>query len=676
MALPAPKLDDRKFQDLVDEAKRYIQERCPEWTDHNVSDPGVTLVETFAWMTDLLLYRLNRVPERVQLKFLDMIGLSLFPPSAATVGVDFVLSSEQADTVTVPSGTIVSTRRSPSEPPIEFTTLEDLTIDHGTVAYVGIGDRDGPNQHLTNRLGLTDRGIAMFSAEPQIGDSLYVGFDRALPRHSVELRFTVVRGGGAGIRTQAPPIVWEAFVDGDWVACDWTDHTRGFNVDGTVEVHIPDGHQTLPVDGGAVDRPGMLRCRVKGISASEHARDGMTPFQTSPELLGATGHVIAATVDAVNARFIESEVLGESRGVPGQEFQLQHAPVVISDEAFLVSVSQPKLEEEFETEGHTLPREPREEWETETWELVATFAESGPDDRHFVLDRATGVVRFGPMVRGEDGSPRYYGATPSKESVIQVPRYRVGGGRRGNVAAGAIQVLRTSLPSISEVTNRHQGTGGADGETVEQGTARGPIELRSRNRAVTTEDFEMLTREADPQIQRARCILDEDEPHAVRILMVPAVGHAGTQLSLEHLEPSAETCARVERHLDERRLVGTRVRPEPPEYAGLRVRAQIVVEDRHDPAVVRDAALNALYVHFDPLVGGRDGRGWEFGRAIRIGEVYGVLQRVQGVDVVSTATIAYCDSQDGSAEEDMGSIMELYPNQLVLSREHEIEVVT
>ena len=54
MALPVPNLDDRRFQDLVDEAKRLVQQRCPEWTDHNVSDPGVTLIETFAWMTDQL----------------------------------------------------------------------------------------------------------------------------------------------------------------------------------------------------------------------------------------------------------------------------------------------------------------------------------------------------------------------------------------------------------------------------------------------------------------------------------------------------------------------------------------------------------------------------------------------------------------------------------------------
>src|SRR5204863_530627 len=43
MALPVPNLDDRRFQDLVDDAKRLVQQRCPEWTDHNVSDPGVTL---------------------------------------------------------------------------------------------------------------------------------------------------------------------------------------------------------------------------------------------------------------------------------------------------------------------------------------------------------------------------------------------------------------------------------------------------------------------------------------------------------------------------------------------------------------------------------------------------------------------------------------------------------
>jgi hypothetical protein len=61
MPLPAPNLDDRRFQQLVDEGKRLVQQKCPEWTDHNVSDPGVTIIEVFAWMTEQLIYRLNHV---------------------------------------------------------------------------------------------------------------------------------------------------------------------------------------------------------------------------------------------------------------------------------------------------------------------------------------------------------------------------------------------------------------------------------------------------------------------------------------------------------------------------------------------------------------------------------------------------------------------------------------
>src|ERR687884_1587181 len=111
MALPVPNLDDRRFQDLVDDAKRLVQQRCPEWTDHNVSDPGVTLIEAFAWMTDQLLYRLNRVPDRNYIKFLELIGVHLYPPAAAHAPVTFWLSAPQKSTVTIPTGTEVATVR-------------------------------------------------------------------------------------------------------------------------------------------------------------------------------------------------------------------------------------------------------------------------------------------------------------------------------------------------------------------------------------------------------------------------------------------------------------------------------------------------------------------------------------------------------------------------------------
>lgn len=103
MPLPSPNLDDRRFQQFVDDAKRYIQQRAPEWTDHNVSDPGVTLVETVAHMADQIVYRLNRVPDKNHLAFLDLVGITLFPPSAARTDVTFWLSAPQEDAILVPA---------------------------------------------------------------------------------------------------------------------------------------------------------------------------------------------------------------------------------------------------------------------------------------------------------------------------------------------------------------------------------------------------------------------------------------------------------------------------------------------------------------------------------------------------------------------------------------------
>src|SRR5258705_3457415 len=83
MSLPVPNLDDRSWKQIVDEAVRLIPRYCPEWTHHNTSDPGVTLLELYAWMTEMVIYRLNNVPEKNFLTFLDLIGVRLQPPQPA-----------------------------------------------------------------------------------------------------------------------------------------------------------------------------------------------------------------------------------------------------------------------------------------------------------------------------------------------------------------------------------------------------------------------------------------------------------------------------------------------------------------------------------------------------------------------------------------------------------------
>src|SRR5437660_7921898 len=128
MSLPAPNLDDRRFQDIVDEAKRRIPQYCPEWTDHNVSDPGVALIELFSWMTDLLLYRLNQTPDKMYVKFLELLGIRLEAPRAANVPITFHLSAAQPGDVVIPENTEVATVRTESNPAIIFTTESNLII--------------------------------------------------------------------------------------------------------------------------------------------------------------------------------------------------------------------------------------------------------------------------------------------------------------------------------------------------------------------------------------------------------------------------------------------------------------------------------------------------------------------------------------------------------------------
>ena len=129
-----------------------------------------------------------------------------------------------------------------------------------------------------------------------------------------------------------------------------------------------------------------------------------------------------------------------------------------------------------------------------------------PDDRVVMLDRTSGVLHFPPAVREPDGSLRSYGAVPPAGSPIRVPSYSTGGGPRGNVAARALSVLRSSIPFVNSVENRRAAHGGVAGETIEQAKERGPLALRTRDRAITAEDYEQLAKRAAPDIARVRCI--------------------------------------------------------------------------------------------------------------------------------------------------------------------------
>jgi predicted phage baseplate assembly protein len=645
MPLPIPDLDDRRFQDLVDDAKRLVQQRCPEWTDHNVSDPGVTLIELFAWMTDQVVYRLNRVPDRNYVKFLELIGVNLFPPTAARTKVTLWLTAPQPDTVSIPTGTQVATVRTETDEAIAFATIEDLPIVPASLTELG-SMIDGKTYRDHSAALEKGSGLYGFKEVPEPGDALYVGLSEAAPSNAVRLRFKC-HIEGVGVDPTNPPLLWEAWSGEDWQPCELdSDSTGGLNRDGDVVLHVPKSHSASVI---AKHRAGWLRARVTELGADQPG------YSASPSITGLAAITIGGTVEAVNAEFVNDEDLGISEGIPGQRFSLKRHSVVPGDEPVVVEVAGP------------------EGWDD--WTEVADFAESGPDDRHFGLDISAGEIRFGPSVRMADGLLRNFGAVPPKNARVRIRAYRTGGGHKGNVSARALTVLKSSIPFVARVENRRAASGGVDGEELENAKVRGPISLRTRGRAVTTEDYAHLAQEAAPEVARIRAVAAGDGADAgsVRVLVVPSAGSRDGWLRFEQLIPGEETLQKITDRLEEARVIGTRAIVEPPIYRGVTVVAKLRARSRQNPTRLQEAALAALYAYFDPISGGPEGTGWPFGRPVNIGEVYSVLQGLRGTEFIDDARLFGADPVTGQRGQQTQRL-EVEPHALVFSYEHQVLV--
>jgi len=656
MSLPAPRLDDRSFQDLVDDAKRLVQQKCPQWTDHNVSDPGVTLIELFAWMTDILLYRVNRVPDRLYLKFLDLVGVQPFPATAAGTDVTFRLTAPRPTPVTVPAGTQVATRRRDDAEPVVFTVARPLDIVPCELLRLASATAEGTIADRWNPDGGAEAFLC-FGSPPRPDDSLLVCLSAAVPNCLVALRLNCVIQGH-GVDPRWPPLIWEAYSGAGWVPCEVeSDATGGLNVAGDLVLHVPGSHAVAVLNDR---RGGWLRCRVTA------AVDGQQPYSDSPRILSASAHTIGGTAAAVHATVVDDEDLGVSNGVPGQRFQLGHRPIVPNETAPILEVGPAAGDSE------PYPLIGAESgWEQ--WRAVTDFADSAGTDRVFRLDHVLGELALGPAVRLPDGSLRHYGAVPAKGARLRLRGYRAGGGVAGNVGAHQLTVSKSSIPYLrAEVDNRRAAVGGVDAETITEVKVRAPLALRARQRAVTVDDYAQLARDAAPQVGRVACVAADTAEPAVRVLVVPRVP-VDEPYGLADLVPPDDVLATIARTLDQHRVVGVRIAVVPPVYQAVTVVAVVHVSQRAMVERVTRETESSLRRYLHPLVGGPQGTGWPFGRGLHVGEVYAVLQRVQGVNLVDEVKLYPADAVTGQRGEASRRV-DIVAHALLFGYQHVIRV--
>lgn len=644
MSLPVPNLDNRRFQDFVDEAKRMIPSLTPEWTNHNLSDPGVALIEIFAWMSEQVIYRLNQVPERLYVDFLNLVGVQPFPASAAKARLTFWLAATPAEPVLVPCGTEVATAGEGD--PIIFATTEDLRIEQPTLVAALTATADERLRDVLAELRYDRDVVTCFPSTPVApGDAFHLGFEESLAGQLIELTIETA-SRGIGVDPDNPPVIWEAWTGENWVACTLiADSTGGLNRNGLIRLVMPAEHEPLTQNG---QRLHWLRVRLL------ESNQGQPTYQSSPTLAAVAVGSLGGSVMAEHAQSVGREFLGRSTGEPGQAFPLGNRPILPRREGEEVMV----LHEGVAT----------------VYTEVSDFTRSGPHDAHVMWDPAQGVIHFGPSIRYPDGTTVQHGAVPPFGAEVSVQAYRWGGGTRGNVGAGTLVALRASVPYVDKVTNIEPARGGVDPETVDEVKQRGPATLRTGQRAVTIGDYEQLTLEASPQVARALCLPPEQVWDPVRVLVVPKVTLPPDATTLDDFALSPELFATIRDHLDARRTLGATVRVTTPYYQGVSVVARVRASTGRSPSLIRQRVVDAIYAYLSPIHGGPYRMGWPFSASVSSATLTAMVSELDGVAGVDELTLFELDLRNDRRLGDALDVINLDEGSLFLGRRHQVVV--
>ena len=679
MPLLPPSLDDRRFDDLVEELIARIPAHTPEWTHPRQGDPGRTLIELFAWLGDTLLYRANLVPERQRLVFLKLLGMGLAPalPARGIVGLAFARDTELAAHTLQPRALLKAA--------VPFETLAETTVLPITgEAYI---KRALPPAQLAQRSDLlqglarihrisgalkayqTTPVFAQGRAAPEGVDVFAQSVDRALwiallapPARQAAQQGevnTAVRnalGGGdaalppllsvgvvPAVRPAGPfdevtaatpvPVLWEMTTRGA-TALDTsytvlpvqggTDTSGGLARAGTLRLQLPDERAIWAPSNdvgenphaGVGDAPPRLDDPARAARLVAWLRLRPQPGQQVQQLPLAWIGINAVEIDQRNT--LAGRVLGASNGAADQQFALP-----------LGSVDAASLQIEVEAPGRGY-----QPW-SRVDDLAAIHADPqvARDATAYELDAEAGLLRLGDGLRGK---------VPEAGMRVRLALGRFGGGRAGNLPPLALAELTGTLlsgqtaPPI-RVLQPLPLAGGEDAETLAVAERRIPARLRHRDRAVTEDDYRSLALEA-PSIDVGRIeVLPRFKPRdrrfnvpgVVSVLALPAAPLAPAP----NPRPDRPFIERLHAHLSVRTPLATELYVIGCDYVALGLSVAVLVRDGHarDQVLlnVREALRRLLW----PLApGGLDGSGWPLGRCVRSRELEVEVSRVPGVE--------------------------------------------
>ncbi len=624
VGLDVPKLSDREYEALVEEARKLIPAYSDEWTNFNPADPGITILEMLAWLTETYTYQLDAVTDEHRAKYLELMGEHPRPPAPASARLALDPPPD-LDGMTLPEGTPLTVIDG-SGTEQRFETTDSLVLTDARVAAVVSENDDGRTVH-THANETEGMFYRPFGDEADVGNAVYFGFDGdpfaaaetlsiTIDFHDEDLPEPARHGAEEPEFEPSVDLVWEyctdyeaAERDTSWRVLDVeTDTTDSFYGSGTVTMAAPG--EWSPADWDIADADvmdiggGFVWCRCRVADAG---------YEIPPQFNSVRLNSVEAShrTTVTDQRLERRPANGDPRTLTAQRYHFPQAPI---------------LEADVTVDG-------------EQWTEVADFDASQPTDTHFVLERSAGVVRFGDGVRGR---------MPSPDATVRAERYVYGGGSDGNVTETAYWQFAedatiaddgTSLADI-DIVPAEPATGGTDAESIEGAFERVQRDLRKPFRAVTVEDYrELANRTPGLRVGRSTVLVDESPRDAttdatwVTVVVVPY-----SPPDLNRPEPSEGFLRAVQDHLDTHRLLGDRVSVVAPTYVGLRVEADVRTTRWYPQPRAETAIEAAIREYVDPIRG-YDGDGWPFGRTLYKENLVAVVAGLDWVDTVRNLSV-------------------------------------
>lgn len=628
MALQPIPLDTLDWDQMVTAIRtRIVPDSQGKWTLHAPVDPGVTLLELFAWMLDQRIYWMDQVPASLSLATLALLGETPLPAQAAITVLqlaDSVTPPRQPPPV-APAGTLM--QLGTASPPLLFSLNDPLTVLPVTGLDISVNGVDHTNDlHQCRLVPLSASGSAQAQIEillnlstPLAGIGAGQFFSLMLDLEtSADLYPQWTAQAAPGVPTPAT-LTWSYTNTANAVttltSAQVTDGTGGLRRPGIVRLPLPVDWQPEPAGVGTAGTAYKLLLQISGAG-----------FTFPPQLRRLKANAALATHQWTRTKQPETQ---QWLPLPNNVISLPDAPSDSSMSEY------PPLENTVtvqikESDGVTRP-----------WRAVSDLSRSGPTDRVFVVNRALSQVSFGDGLTG-----RLPVTSPSDVSDITVT-YQAGGGTAGNVGEGLswVAVPATDVAAFPQLSacNLTPGTGGAESETLTAAVARSTAALNLRNRAVSKVDCETLA-VTTPGVALRRAYAaagvhpdfpGATVPGAITVFVVPYApresidGDWASAIADPAPMPDPGALQAAQTYLSAAKLIGGEVFVCPPAYRPVWLTLTVAV-DSPLSTQLRQSILTGLRNYMDPLVGGDEGEGWPFGDPLRPSALLHVAQDILG----------------------------------------------